>query len=179
MSAWFISIARNLIFDHVKSSQYRLEVTTSEIIELPSSTGGPEQEVLDSATHNELLRCVRKLKRDQQECIRLRFLQGLSVAETAEIMDRNEGVVKVLQHRALRRLGQLLPEGLRDDAAALLNDSETQRTTASGSSSSGSPRKSIWTPPPRTCSAAPPIAASLTGSERSSTSPRASEPSSP
>ena len=113
IGAWFVTIARNLIFDHVKSSRYRLEQTTSEIVELSPSTGGPEQQVLDGATNDELLRCVRKLNPDQQECIQLRFLQGLSVAETAEIMDRNEGAVKALQHRAVRRLAQLLPEGLR------------------------------------------------------------------
>ncbi|HYH30173.1 MAG TPA: sigma-70 family RNA polymerase sigma factor [Pseudonocardia sp.] len=113
IGAWFVTIARNLIFDHVKSSRYRLEQTTNEIIELSPSTGGPEQQVLDLATNDELLRCVRKLNPDQQECIQLRFLQGLSVAETAEIMDRNEGAVKALQHRAVRRLAQLLPEGLR------------------------------------------------------------------
>ena len=67
--------------------------------------------MLDLATNEELLRCVRKLNADQQECISLRFLQGLSVAETAKIMDRNEGAVKALQHRAVRRLAQLLPGG--------------------------------------------------------------------
>jgi RNA polymerase sigma-70 factor (ECF subfamily) len=113
IGAWFVTIARNLIFDHVKSSRYRLESTTSEIVELSPSTHGPEQQVLDMATNEELLRCVRKLNADQQECISLRFLQGLSVAETAKIMDRNEGAVKALQHRAVRRLAQLLPEGLR------------------------------------------------------------------
>jgi RNA polymerase sigma-70 factor (ECF subfamily) len=113
IGAWFVTIARNLIFDHVKSSRYRLESTTSDMIELSPSTHGPEQQVLDLATNEELLRCVRKLNADQQECISLRFLQGLSVAETAAIMDRNEGAVKALQHRAVRRLAQLLPEGLR------------------------------------------------------------------
>ena len=113
IGAWFVTIARNLIFDHVKSSRYRLEQTTSEIIELSPTTGGPEQQVLDGAITDELLRCVAKLNPDQQECITLRFLQGLSVAETAQIMDRNEGAVKALQHRAVRRLGQLLPEGVR------------------------------------------------------------------
>jgi RNA polymerase sigma-70 factor (ECF subfamily) len=113
IGAWFVTIARNLIFDHVKSSRYRLEQTTSEIIELSPATGGPEQQVLDGAITDELLRCVAKLNPDQQECITLRFLQGMSVAETAQIMDRNEGAVKALQHRAVRRLGQLLPEGVR------------------------------------------------------------------
>jgi RNA polymerase sigma-70 factor, ECF subfamily len=113
IGAWFVTIARNLIFDHVKSSRYRLEHATDEIVEHSPSTHGPEQQVLDGATNDELLRCVRKLNADQQECITLRFLQGLSVAETAVLMDRNEGAVKALQHRAVRRLAQLLPEGIR------------------------------------------------------------------
>ena len=113
IAAWFVTIARNLIFDHVKSSRYRLESTTADIIDLSPSTHGPEQQVLDGATNDELIRCVRKLNPDQQECISLRFLQGLSVAETARMMDRNEGAVKALQHRAVRRLAQLMPEGLR------------------------------------------------------------------
>lgn len=113
IGAWFVTIARNLVLDHVKSSRYRLEQTTSEIADLSPSTSGPEQQVLDGATHEELLRCVAKLNADQKECIALRFLQGLSVAETARLMGRNEGAVKALQHRAVRRLAQLLPEGLR------------------------------------------------------------------
>lgn len=69
--------------------------------------------MLTEATHRELLRCVRQLNPDQRECIRLRFLQGLSVTETAVAMQRNEGAVKALQHRAIRRLAQLLPDDLR------------------------------------------------------------------
>jgi RNA polymerase sigma-70 factor, ECF subfamily len=113
IAAWFVTIARNLIFDHVKSSRYRLESTQADMLDLSPSTHGPEQQVLDGATYEELLRCVGKLNPDQQECIQLRFLQGLSVAETASIMERNEGAVKALQHRAVRRLAQLLPEGIR------------------------------------------------------------------
>lgn len=113
VGAWFVTIARNLVLDHVKSSRYRLEVATAEIIESRSIDRGPEHEVLADATSAELLRCVGQLGADQQECIMLRFLQGLSVAETAESMDRNEGAIKALQHRAVRRLAQLLPDGLR------------------------------------------------------------------
>jgi len=61
----------------------------------------------------ELIDCVRRLGDDQRECIVLRFLQGLSVAETAAVMGRNEGAVKALQHRAVRRLAMLMPATLR------------------------------------------------------------------
>lgn len=122
VGAWFITIARNLILDHVKSSRYRREVSTAEVSEsgtLPfpgtdtAYQSGPEHQVLAMATKDELFRCIEALGEDQRECIVLRFLQGLSVAETAEVMRRNEGAVKALQHRAVRRLAQLLPGGLR------------------------------------------------------------------
>lgn len=113
VGAWFVTIARNLVLDHVKSSRYRLEVTTAEVDDTRRVESGPEQQVLSMATRTALLDCVRQLGADQRECIVLRFLQGLSVAETAAVMTRNEGAVKALQHRAVRRLAQLLPPELR------------------------------------------------------------------
>lgn len=119
VGAWFITIARNLVFDHVKSSRFRLEVVTDEATDsTPGSmskaqsqqTSEPEQRVLTNATNTTLLDCVSLLGTDQRECVVLRFLQGLSVAETARIMNRNEGAIKALQHRAIRRLAQLMPQ---------------------------------------------------------------------
>lgn len=111
VGAWFVTIARNLTLDHVKSGRNRYEVM-GDPVETGSSTEGPELAVLRHLTAQELLRCVRKLPPDQQECVVLRFLQGLSVAETATVMARNAGAVKALQHRALRRLATLLPDGI-------------------------------------------------------------------
>ncbi|WP_340684899.1 sigma-70 family RNA polymerase sigma factor [Amycolatopsis coloradensis] len=122
VGAWFVTIARNIILDHVKSSRFRLEVVTDEVAEPNGApignvgvqaVAGPEQQAISRATRAELLRCVAELGDDQRECIVLRFMQGLSVAETAAIMKRNEGAIKALQHRAVRRLAQLLPTGLR------------------------------------------------------------------
>jgi RNA polymerase sigma-70 factor, ECF subfamily len=113
VGAWFVTIARNLVLDHVKSSRYRLEVTTAEVDDSGRVEAGPEQQVMAGVTRSALLDCVRQLGDDQRECIVLRFLQGLSVAETAVVMSRNEGAVKALQHRAIRRLAQLVPPEVR------------------------------------------------------------------
>jgi RNA polymerase sigma-70 factor (ECF subfamily) len=113
VGAWFVTIARNLVLDHVKSSRFRLEVITAEVDDNQRVEVGPEQQVLAGVTRSALLECVQQLGDDQRECIVLRFLQGLSVAETAAVMARNEGAVKALQHRAVRRLAQLLPPELR------------------------------------------------------------------
>ena len=113
IGAWFVTIARNIVLDHLKSSRHRLEITTADMLDEDRAEDGPEDAVLDRVTNAELLRCVRMLNPEQQECIVLRFLHGLSVAETASIMGKNDGAIKALQHRAVRRLAGLLPEDIR------------------------------------------------------------------
>jgi RNA polymerase sigma-70 factor (ECF subfamily) len=112
--AWLVTIARNLIADHYKSGRYRLEVATSDLVEAGAdrSEDGPEDEVLAGITNATLLEAVKRLNSEQQECIALRFLQGMSVAETAAIMGKNEGAIKALQYRAVKSLSRLLPQDL-------------------------------------------------------------------
>ncbi len=115
VGAWFVTIARNLIADHYKSGRYRLELTTDDVSESGAATlvaDGPESSVLEAMQNRVLLEAVKQLNAEQQECIVLRFLQGLSVAETAQAMGKNDGAIKALQYRAIRTLGRLLPEGV-------------------------------------------------------------------
>ena len=44
----------------------------------------------------------------------MRFLQGMSIAETAAVLGRSDGAVKQLQLRGVRNLAKLMPEGMRD-----------------------------------------------------------------
>lgn len=111
--AWLVTIARNLVADHFKSSRFRLEVTTGEMLDANEVEASPEDCVLESLSNAALLDAVRRLNPQQQECVTLRFLQGLSVAETARIMNKNEGAIKTLQYRAVRTLARLLPEDVR------------------------------------------------------------------
>ena len=111
--AWLMTIARNLTMDHYKSGRTRLEFTTEDMSAHDAVTEGPESEVLASLTNETLLRALRDLPTEQQECLVMRFLQGLSIAETAQVLDRSEGAVKQLQLRAVRNLAKVLPEGMR------------------------------------------------------------------
>jgi RNA polymerase sigma-70 factor, ECF subfamily len=110
-AAWLVTIARNLIADHYKSGRYRLEITTEDILDAasPQTADSPENQVLEALTNRTLLEAVKQLNPEQQECIVLRFLQGLSVSETALVMDKNDGAIKALQYRAVRALARLLP----------------------------------------------------------------------
>jgi RNA polymerase sigma-70 factor, ECF subfamily len=110
IGAWFVTIARNLVTDHFKSSRFRLEVTTADMLDADRADDGIEETVLERLQNAALLGAVHQLKPEQQECIVLRFLQGLSVAETAAVMNRSDGAIKQLQLRAVRALAKLVPE---------------------------------------------------------------------
>ncbi len=107
--AWLVTIARNLVADHFKSSRYRLEVPTGEMLDSDQTESSPEDSVLAYLSNKALLDAVCQLNSQQQECVTLRFLHGLSVAETAKIMGKNDGAIKTLQYRAIRTLARLLP----------------------------------------------------------------------
>ncbi|MFC5184278.1 sigma-70 family RNA polymerase sigma factor [Actinomadura harenae] len=111
--AWLVTIARNLVADHFKSGRHRLEVSTGDVVEPEHPQEGPERAVLDSMTHRTVLAAVRRLGEEQRECVVLRFLHGLSVAETAVVMGKKTGAIKALQYRAVRSLARMLPDDLR------------------------------------------------------------------
>jgi len=90
-----------------------LEVATGEILDYDSASDGPEDDVLSRLTNEALVTALKKLGSEQQECLVLRFLNGLSVAETAKVLSKSEGAVKQLQLRAVRNLAKLLPDGIR------------------------------------------------------------------
>ncbi|MCW2867595.1 MAG: sigma-70 family polymerase sigma factor [Marmoricola sp.] len=111
--AWLMTIARNLTMDHYKAGRTRLESTTEDLGDLDSSTEGPEDAVLASLTNEALLTALGELPAEQRDCLVMRFLQGMSIAETADVLDRSPGAVKQLQLRGVRNLAKLLPEGVR------------------------------------------------------------------
>ena len=113
--AWLMTIARNLCTDHFKAGRTRLEQTTDDMGAHDDATEGPENAVMAGLTNELLLDGLRQLSDEQRDCLIMRFLQGLSIAETAEVLGRSEGAVKQLQLRGVRNLAKLLPAGWRDD----------------------------------------------------------------
>lgn len=112
--AWLMTIARNLATDHFKAGRTRLELTTEDMALHDDATEGPESAVLAGLTNEILLKALTELPPEQRDCLVMRFLQGMSIAETAEVLGRSDGAVKQLQLRGVRNLAKLMPEGLRD-----------------------------------------------------------------
>jgi RNA polymerase sigma-70 factor, ECF subfamily len=113
IGAWFITIARNIVLDHLKSARHRLEITTADTIEGKEHAESTEAAVLGLLQSERLMAAVAQLGDEQRECVMLRFVHGLSVSETAGVMGKNDGAIKALQHRAVRKLADLIGGDLR------------------------------------------------------------------
>ncbi len=112
--AWLMTIARNLATDHFKAGRTRLEMTTEDMGAHDDATEGPESLVLAGLTNEMLLEALSQLPAEQRDCLVMRFLQSMSIAETAAVLGRSDGAVKQLQLRGVRNLAKLMPEGIRD-----------------------------------------------------------------
>jgi RNA polymerase sigma-70 factor (ECF subfamily) len=83
-------------------------------INQPKSIRNPEGSIEDTVigrlNSKILAKALEKLEDTAQNVIILRFLNGLSHAQTAEVLDLNEGHVRLIQYRALKQLRRIFDE---------------------------------------------------------------------
>jgi RNA polymerase sigma-70 factor (ECF subfamily) len=103
--AWVFSIARRRLADFRRTAIRRATFPVPvEDLDRPDGAG-PEAIVLEDLSAEAAAEFViATLPTEQAEVVLLRVLGGLGVAEVAEILGKRPGTVRVLQHRALRRL---------------------------------------------------------------------------
>lgn len=128
--AWVWAISRNVYNDYFRPMKNRgFEQPTGEMwhLDSPSADMGPEE----LAEWEELRRALKgkldKLPDQQHMVLLLRITCGYSTAETAEIMGKPVGTIRVLQCRALAKLRKLMPEGGSSLATFLLSATDAQR----------------------------------------------------
>ena len=106
---WLFRIAHNLLVDSLRKKTYQityLPILAGSVLNYPSF----EEKLDQKWDEEELAQAVGQLTVAQRDVITLRFAAGLSLAETAEILGKQVGNVKVLQHNALIALRRLLIE---------------------------------------------------------------------
>jgi RNA polymerase sigma-70 factor (ECF subfamily) len=102
-SAWLFRIAHNLSMDHFRSR--RRWQPEEEVPELPG-TEEPSAELaaMQSIGRQSMLELIDKLSPEQQQVLTLKFVFNFPNADVAKILDKTEGAIKSLQHRALASL---------------------------------------------------------------------------
>jgi RNA polymerase sigma-70 factor, ECF subfamily len=99
-SAWLFRIAHNLAMDHFRATR-RWQPEE----EVPEPTGetepSAEAAALQSIGRQGMLELIEDLSQEQKQVLTLKFVFNLSNAEVATILEKTEGAIKSLQHRAL------------------------------------------------------------------------------
>lgn len=114
LQGWLYRVARNLAMDWFREQAKGAPVALDEhahLIEhsdLVMDGDAPSFVVERRQTRQRLRAAICQLTADQQQVILLRFGEGLKIAEVSQVMGKSEGAVKVLQHRAVKRLAKLL-----------------------------------------------------------------------
>ncbi|MGE3269369.1 MAG: RNA polymerase sigma factor [Chloroflexota bacterium] len=105
-TAWLYRIAHNQLVDYLRTLPRQSAQSLDVVADVPErQTTSEYSSVLDRQT---LEPALARLTPEQRQAIELRFLQGMSVAETAATMNRSEEAVKKLQARALVNLRRAL-----------------------------------------------------------------------
>jgi RNA polymerase sigma-70 factor, ECF subfamily len=112
LRAWLYRAARNDLLDWRKRAERRSdhELTAHRQEALHSSEPGPDEQAIAAVGDPLLLRALEALTEEQREVLELRYVAGLSLEQTAELVGRTVGAVKSLQHRGVRRLAVLLEQ---------------------------------------------------------------------
>ncbi len=108
-SAWLFRIAHNAVISQRRKEGARGR--SSPLSEaLPVDSQGPEEMVANRLALNEVMKAADTLPEAQRRVIGYRFAAGLTVAETARAMGKGEGNVKVIQHKAIAKLREMLTQ---------------------------------------------------------------------
>lgn len=106
--AWLYRIAYTRVADYHRT-RYRRRYQPLDSVELPVDAD-LEGRVARHQRIEEMAALLPLLTDNQQDVLIFRFLEGYSIEETAEALQKTPGAVKSLQHRALRSLARIYEE---------------------------------------------------------------------
>jgi RNA polymerase sigma-70 factor (ECF subfamily) len=96
-AGWLYQIARNKVIDHYREK--KIVVALDEV----ENTLEYESNIIDVVNLEQqqkvLLKFMKELTSEQQVVLKLKFFEDLDNAEIADAIGKNEGAVRVIQHR--------------------------------------------------------------------------------
>lgn len=108
--SWLYRIAHNLHVDY-RRKNVPVSVSELDLERRMDERPLPEDEILRRQDLASLSEAVQQLDEVEQQVVLLRFVDGLSHREVAQIIDKSEQASRVIQHRALNALHAQLSEG--------------------------------------------------------------------
>jgi RNA polymerase sigma-70 factor (ECF subfamily) len=109
--AWLLRIAFNLVVGRARRKS-STEVITADLP--PVASAAAEDAAVRRVEAQELLAALARLPEPQRHVLELRFLEDLSVGETAAVIGSSEEAVRASTYRALRTLRAEMRAGAPD-----------------------------------------------------------------
>lgn len=106
--AWVFTIARSRLVDAWRAAGRRPSIPVADLAELPPNISAAEAADAALVGRVSVEAVLDRLNADQRMVLVLRVVQGFPLRDTARIMGRTEGSVKLLQHRALTNLRRIM-----------------------------------------------------------------------
>lgn len=103
--AYLYRIAHNLVIDSLRKHPHILEEADELIAD---ERNDPVEHAETADEQQRLRRAIARLTPEQQQVVVLKFIEEMSNSEVARILDKPEGAIKALQHRALTNLREWL-----------------------------------------------------------------------
>ncbi len=106
LSGWLYQIAKNNIIDY-----YRIKkdfVPLEDVEHFLEDAESAVDDLNSSFQQNKILKVLPQLPQEQQDVIKYKFFEDLSNEEIAYVMGKTEGAIRVIQHRAVNRLKEIL-----------------------------------------------------------------------
>lgn len=107
-SGWLYRIAHNQVIDYYRRNKRAVFVDVDEATPVAAVDGDPVHMVETRLASQHLREALTEITEEQAQVITLRFLNDLSIAEVASIMDKTEGAIKALQYRAVLALRRVM-----------------------------------------------------------------------
>ena len=101
-AAFLYRIARNAAIDRSRTLKQPLSV--DGLLQEPASKQNVELEAVFAVEKSILMDALTKLKSEHRDVVVMRFIEGYSALEVAQLLGKTEGAIRTLQHRALERL---------------------------------------------------------------------------
>ena len=107
--AWVFTIARHRVLDwRRRETRARTVTRPVEHFDGRQAADDPAADALEHLSTDQALTLIATLPADQAEVVTLRAVVGLDVAHVARVLGKRPGAVRVLAHRGLHRLAELL-----------------------------------------------------------------------
>ena len=104
--AWLMTISHNLVVDFYRTSKDNSYLDAEVMV--ADSASNPVIIAEARFEQQRLRRAILQLRGDEQQVVILRFIEGFRFQEIASLLNKSEGAIRVILHRALVKLRQIL-----------------------------------------------------------------------